>query len=423
MRANLLTLVLSLTVVVLPSIAAAQATLVSGLGGPLDFGTDFLARGNDSSSPPIDLTPAFPTGIDYFGARYTEIFVNTNGSVSFGAAVPTVTTDELPAASQPTIAAWWADVDTRGLISGEPDRNLVYYALEPDRFVATWIDVGYFDSHVELASAFQIILTPASGEPAGTIDVELRYNRCEWTTGDATPGAIMGLGGIAAQAGLDGGDMVNYVTLPGSRTDAVRELCTTSNVGTPGVWQLHPRGATVTAICGDGLRETGETCDDGGRAPHDGCDADCQIDTPCIQIFDDGAIILPFDALSNLPDANGDDANGGDATGGFMTGGEGGGGGRLDGTGGGLTICGSGGGTDAGVVDMDATVSRDAGSTPFPDVGRFDGSREVDGGPVLNTLSVTGSGCSCRATARTRSGGAPWLALLGLAALLRRRRR
>lgn len=89
----------------------------------------------------------------------------------------------------------------------------------------------------------------------------------------------MGLGGVPAQAGYDVGDGVNFVTLPGSLSMQVLDLCTTSNVGESGVWRLSPRGTAVMATCGNGFRETGEVCDDGNVAPGDGCSATCEVET------------------------------------------------------------------------------------------------------------------------------------------------
>jgi MYXO-CTERM domain-containing protein len=402
-----------------PSGALAQAALVTGLGGPLDFGTDSLARGDDSISVAVDLTPAFPSGIDYFGTRYTELYVNTNGNLSFVEALSTFTPDAFPQTSRPIIAAWWADVDTRGLIDGEPDRNLVYYAVTPGRLVATWIDVGYYSNHVDLLNAFQIILTAAPGEPEGTFDVELRYNRCEWTTGDATSGHMMGLGGIAAQAGFDAGDRLNYLTLPGSLTNEILDLCTTSNVDMTGVWQLHPRGSAITATCGNGLHETGEDCDDGNVAPNDGCDEVCHFDTPCSSSSGDAGggrdsgFMIP-DVM--LPDANGADANGADATGAFNL--DAGGGGELEG--------GAGGDVDAAMLPPcarpDAAVPHDAGTTPFPDAGRFDGGPRPDAAMPPNDLVVGGSGCSCGVGGHRTSQGAALSIAMALAAIARRRR-
>ena len=112
------------------------------------------------------------------------------------------------------------------------------------------------------------MITDASASGvAGSFDVEFRYNRCEWTTGDLS-------GSVAAQAGFDAGDGVNYLTLPGSRTAAVVNLCTTSNVGETGVWRFQVRPSGVTT-CGNGAREVGEDCDDGNVVGGDGCSARC----------------------------------------------------------------------------------------------------------------------------------------------------
>ena len=260
--------------------ASAQATLVTGLGGPLDFGTTTLARGDDAAGMLVDLTPIFAQGFDFYGHHYTGVYVNTNGNVSFDATVTTFTPSPFPLQSSPNlhplIAAWWGDVDTRVPIPGMPDHNLVYYALDvPNlRFVATWVDVGYFNQHDDLLNAFQIILTQATG--GTSFDAELRYHRCEWTTGDFS-GGHGGFGGIPAQAGFDATDGVNFLSLPGSLTMDVLSLCTTSNVGSPGVWQLH--GAAMP-VCGDHLRQTGEECDDGNTTSGDGCDATCHLECP-----------------------------------------------------------------------------------------------------------------------------------------------
>ena len=40
----------------------------------------------------------------------------------------------------------------------------------------------------------------------------------------------------------------NFVEIPGSRTMAILDLCTTSNVGEPGIWRFTVRGGGV--VCG-----------------------------------------------------------------------------------------------------------------------------------------------------------------------------
>ena len=93
----------------------------------------------------------------------------------------------------------------------------------PSRFAGvvrkgqTWLNVGYFNIHDDLRMSFQMILTNALDCGSGDFDVEFRYNRCEWTTGDASDG-VGGFGGTPAQAGFDAGNGVDFVEIPGSRT-------------------------------------------------------------------------------------------------------------------------------------------------------------------------------------------------------------
>ena len=57
----------------------------------------------------------------------------------------------------------------------------------------------------------------------------------QWTTGDDS-GGIDGLGGAEALAGINAGDGVNNITIPGSLTPHIINITQTSNVGIPGVW-------------------------------------------------------------------------------------------------------------------------------------------------------------------------------------------
>jgi len=194
----------------------AQAPLITGLGGPAGFGVDALPPDDDNSSAPIPLATAFPSGLEFFGSNYRDVFVNANGNVSFNMPLAEFTPMPFPVASQPIIAPWWADVDTRG--AAPAGENRVYWHVSPGRFVATWFEVGYFDSHTDLLNSFQLMLTDQSAAgAAGDFDVEFRFNALEWTTGDASDG-MGGFGGTPAQAGFDAGNTVDFLTLPGSRT-------------------------------------------------------------------------------------------------------------------------------------------------------------------------------------------------------------
>jgi len=214
---------------------ADAATLISDLGGPAGFGSSYLEDNDDASSSEIDISRAFPGGLRYFAGTYTSIYVNNNGNITFRGPVGQYTPTPFPIADQPMIAAFWADIDTNG--HGRPARNGVWWDVRPGQVVATWHNVGYYSAHTDRLNSFQIVLRGGAQMDEGQFEVEFRYARCEWTTGDAS-GGRRGLGGHPAQAGFDAGNRRDSRVLPGSRTAAVLRLCTTSNVGDAGVWRF-----------------------------------------------------------------------------------------------------------------------------------------------------------------------------------------
>ena len=62
--------------------------------------------------------------------------------------------------------------------------------------------------------------------------------RIEWTTGDWSGGSD-GLSGIEALAGINAGDQINFVTIPGSQSSEIINITRTSNIGIPGVWMFR----------------------------------------------------------------------------------------------------------------------------------------------------------------------------------------
>ena len=221
--------------------ACDSLDLLDGFGGVAGFGTNSVPTGDDTSSPAIDLTAIFPaTGLDFYGTNHTSIFVNHNGNLSFGSML-TAFTPTFPRSTPPAlIAPWFGDVDTRMAPSTS---NAVFWHVDTTgrRLIATWNQVGYYNQRHELRNSFQVIITDRRDVAAGDFDVELRYAQCQWTTGNAS-GGVNGLGGTPASAGFDAGNAVDYYELPGSGTAAVLDLCTTSNVGVPGLWRYQFRG-------------------------------------------------------------------------------------------------------------------------------------------------------------------------------------
>ena len=59
----------------------------------------------------------------------------------------------------------------------------------------------------------------------------------QWTTGDSSGGSD-GLGGIEALVGINAGDQISSITVPGSRTPNITNIVNTSNIDIPGVWMF-----------------------------------------------------------------------------------------------------------------------------------------------------------------------------------------
>ncbi len=252
--------VLSFCAVVAVVGAATEAEaipLLNGFGGPNGYGTsDHCTQPNDDGGygRAIDLRPAFPGGLGFFGRMFTTFYLNTNGNITFNGELSQYTPDAFPVADQPMIAPWWADVDTRG--GGQPTNNSICFHIEPNRIAVTWHNVGYYDSHNDRLNDFQMILsTSGTCTTGGDFDVEFRYNRCEWMTGDAS-GGMGGFGGTPAQVGFDAGNRRNFVALPESRMPTIINVCRSSNVpgGAPGLYRFQIRGGGVATGCtGAGL--------------------------------------------------------------------------------------------------------------------------------------------------------------------------
>jgi Ca2+-binding RTX toxin-like protein len=212
-----------------PDVIAGDAAnnLVNGLGGQAGFGESALIRNDDGSSSAIDITPIFGTeGINFFGTRYTSLYLNNNGNITFQNPLSSFTPGVINAGTNnPIIAAFWADVDTRST-SGlavtpggtSTGANSVWYDLDAENkiFTATWDDVGYYPSTNNKLNAFQIQL---SSKDDGGFDIVYRYENIDWVSGDASGGSN-GLGGTVARAGYSAGNGIHYYELPQSGDQA-----------------------------------------------------------------------------------------------------------------------------------------------------------------------------------------------------------
>jgi hypothetical protein len=230
-------------------------SLVNGLGGAAGFGENAMIREDDEPSLLLDLSAVMPGGLNFFGITYTSLYLNYNGSVTFGTPLEEYTPTAITALSNiPIIAPYWADVDTRsGVAAASPGgtstgSNLVWYDLDivDNVFTATWDDVGYYDGHLDKVNAFQLRLIAVGTN--GDFDIQFRYETINWTTGDAS-GGDGGLFGQVAVAGYSSGDGQNFFQMPQSGNQAAMlALPSASNISAPGLFTFSVRhGVPVVA--------------------------------------------------------------------------------------------------------------------------------------------------------------------------------
>lgn len=244
-KKNLLktTLLSSLLAISAISLNTNASILLQGWDGSGEsgFGDLALNRNDDGSTSAIafDDFPLlkFDSGLNFFGTTYDQAYINNNGNITFNSPVSSFTPQSFPVSSQPMIAPFWGDVDTRCSDCGE-----VYIGSPNDStIVVTWDSVGFYNSNSSLTNSFQLVLIDREDTGAGNFDVEFRYEDINWTTGSASGGSG-GLGGTPAQAGYDAGDGVNFFVVPGSQTASVVDLDTaSSNTDTAGIWTFSVR--------------------------------------------------------------------------------------------------------------------------------------------------------------------------------------
>jgi hypothetical protein len=223
--------------------AAADITgdgrLVRGLGGTSGFGETTLPRSDDGYVL-LDLSGLFAGGLNVFGTTYSEIFVNTNGSVSFGNGLLHYNPGSLTHGLTPMLAPFLADVDTRagalqGLESGQVHVDL---DAARDILTVTWDDVNFYDRNGSAQNSFQLQIF---GRGGGDFDIVFRYDSIEWARAAASSDS-------PAIAGIAWGDGVRSIALPGSGTSAAMLNLdqTVGNTGVFGLWAWQSRGGTVT---------------------------------------------------------------------------------------------------------------------------------------------------------------------------------
>lgn len=174
---------------------SAQSPIRSNTG----FGTSSIARNDDASAGPVPL--GFT--VNFFGQQRTSVYVNNNGNVTFDGALASYTPFGLTGVSREIIAAFFADVDTRGTAS-----SVVTYGTDTvggrQAFGVNYLNVGYYAQQTDKLNRFQLVLINRSDTGVGNFDIELNYERIAWETGDLS-GGTAGLGGTSGAVGWSNG--------------------------------------------------------------------------------------------------------------------------------------------------------------------------------------------------------------------------
>lgn len=172
------------------------------------FFSTTVSRGDDATSEPVPLG----FNVNFYGRYHSIVHVNTNGNITFSRPLESFQPLPLSQLKSDIVAAYWADVDTRG-----PASRVVSfgYDLADGRFAfaANWLDVGYFAQKQDKKNSFQIVIIDRTDTGAGNFDIELNYGSIKWETGDLS-GGVNGLGGVSARAGFSSGAAT--FELPGS---------------------------------------------------------------------------------------------------------------------------------------------------------------------------------------------------------------
>ncbi len=170
-------------------------------------------RNDDSSTGPIALGY---TLTNFFGQDYSTIYINNNGNITFNGPLGSYTPAGPQGATQPVIAPFFADVDTRGANSG-----IVYVNTSiANETIITWDHVGYFGAHDDKLDTFQLVLRGAAyNTPAGEGQIGFFYGDMQWETGDAS-GGHAGFGGTPAAVGFGDGNS-NGEVLAGSTQNGI----------------------------------------------------------------------------------------------------------------------------------------------------------------------------------------------------------
>lgn len=170
--------------------------IIGFVGGIRKCEADPLNENDDGSTDLVEI------GFDIvFGGQIrTHLYVNNNGNISFDNALYEYDSSFFEDdTAEPFIAAFLADVDTRGSGSGivtyRSSWTSAYNSLpnEPPKktFTVYWDNVGYYkldNANTDKRNTFRLTLVDRADLQPGYFDVVFNYTSIQWEIGDASIG-------------------------------------------------------------------------------------------------------------------------------------------------------------------------------------------------------------------------------------------
>jgi hypothetical protein len=205
------------TNLVVSNLPPAQCFFTLGVTNAIRPGFTNSSLPREDDKPSVLATLPFP--INFYGANYSNLYVNNNGNVTFDGAQSAYVPGNLIGLGFKIIAPYWADVDTFNLLS-----DVVKYGSGTmdghNAFGVDWVNVGYFSAHADKLLSCQLVIIDRSDIASGDFDMEFNYDKVQWQYGDVS-------GGSPPHAGY--ADGVSGCELPGS---GVADAFLDSNVAT-----------------------------------------------------------------------------------------------------------------------------------------------------------------------------------------------
>ncbi|XP_047123553.1 protein mesh-like [Hydra vulgaris] len=240
--------------------------LVNTVGGVIEL-TDFYPYGtvtNDQMLPKRDdestrITISF--NFPFFGSIYQEVFLSTNGIITFGAGNRDYTPTPFPLQNMQSVATYWTDSNPAngGNIFYKETKNrtllrkiseeIKHHLISYYRFNAEWALIVTFDKVLPYGCGcntscsskvtYQTVLT-SDGVNSFAI---FNFNQLGYSTGSN------GCTGFA-QVGFNAGDGKRFFLMPKSKTAGIPEIALFhSNVGNPGKWIFSTDANDIIEQC------------------------------------------------------------------------------------------------------------------------------------------------------------------------------